>query len=631
MNPTSQTSSLKDFEIIEEIGKGAFGYVYKAKRVKDGEIYALKKVFMNKLKPKEKENSLNEIRILASITHNNVISYKEAFYDNASFSICIVMEFAENGDLERKISQNIKNKTFMSESDVVSFFVQIVLGLKALHDKKILHRDIKAANIFIFKNDVVKIGDLNVSKVNKNGLVHTQTGTPYYASPEVWNDKPYDSKSDIWSLGCLLYEMCCLKAPFRGTTMKGVYEKVMKGVYSPIPSFYSTALSNLISNMLSQKPISRPSCDQILAYIQDKMKNLKLTVNLSSGLGSISTASNTNLQNNQLNSINIQFDEIVTDSSNMNRSSTEKLLKTIKIPKKMIELNTMLPKSQYKKKRINSSFNSIQKNLDLNNLSSNNITQTKPDLNKTEIIGMSNKIDQDKSFNDISAYYRAQNKLIDDLLNEENDKPRILDKKIRDRSVNLKPISDKDLSGNGLGLIDNSCIDDPILKAINKPINLKKNFNINKVRNNLSANSGNIGNDGHSSLIITGNKNNSTIVTEPTNTTPTPIHKRILDLKREYVSNIVNITSPTNHVPKIIKEIPSLDDIKTGMVTEPVQNINNLEKYNNYHYSNKLVIVKPQELNSVNLNVVNVGMTPTINNNPSIANKTPLPSLNYKE
>jgi len=86
--------------------------------------------------------------------------------------------------------------------------------LKALHDLKIVHRDIKCANIFLTKEGKVKLGDLNVSKVAKKGLLKTQTGTPYYASPEVWKDKPYDFKSDIWSLGCVLYEMITLSPPF---------------------------------------------------------------------------------------------------------------------------------------------------------------------------------------------------------------------------------------------------------------------------------------------------------------------------------------------------------------------------------------------------------------------------------
>lgn len=101
------------------------------------------------------------------------------------------------------------------------------MGLKALHDMKILHRDMKvtklyiinysilqSANLFLYKDMKAKLGDLNVSKVAKKGLSYTQTGTPYYASPEVWKDMPYDSKSDIWSLGCVCYEMCALQPPF---------------------------------------------------------------------------------------------------------------------------------------------------------------------------------------------------------------------------------------------------------------------------------------------------------------------------------------------------------------------------------------------------------------------------------
>ena len=93
--------------------------------------------------------------------------------------------------------------------------MQMVYGLRSLHDLGIIHRDLKTANVFISKNGLVKLGDMNVSKsADKNGLNYTQTGTPYYASPEVWRDEPYDFKSDIWSLGCVLYEMITLKPPF---------------------------------------------------------------------------------------------------------------------------------------------------------------------------------------------------------------------------------------------------------------------------------------------------------------------------------------------------------------------------------------------------------------------------------
>ena len=104
-------------------------------------------------------------------------------------------------------------------------------GLKSLHDKKILHRDLKCANVFITIEGIYKLGDLNVSKVLKKDFASTQTGTPYYASPQVWKDQPYGVKSDMWSLGCVLYEMAALKPPFTANDLAGLYKKVCAGVF----------------------------------------------------------------------------------------------------------------------------------------------------------------------------------------------------------------------------------------------------------------------------------------------------------------------------------------------------------------------------------------------------------------
>jgi NIMA (never in mitosis gene a)-related kinase len=185
--------------------------------------YAMKKVKLGKLTEREKQNALNEVRILASIQHPNIIAYKEAFFEEATQSLCIVMEFADGGDLLQQIGTHKKKGTLFTEKEIWQYFVQIVKGLKTLHEYKICHRDIKCANVFITKDGIIKLGDLNVSKVAKKGMLHTQTGTPYYASPEVWKDKPYDSKSDIWSLGCVLYEMAALSPPFRAAHMTGLY------------------------------------------------------------------------------------------------------------------------------------------------------------------------------------------------------------------------------------------------------------------------------------------------------------------------------------------------------------------------------------------------------------------------
>jgi NIMA (never in mitosis gene a)-related kinase len=115
----------------------------------------------------------------------------------------------------------------------------MICGLKVLHNLKIFHRDLKTANIFLTYDQNIKLGDLNVSIVSKNGMAYTQTGTPYYACPEVWNDKPYNHKSDIWSLGCVLYEMAAQKPPFTSNDMKGLSKKINKGIYDRIPLQYS--------------------------------------------------------------------------------------------------------------------------------------------------------------------------------------------------------------------------------------------------------------------------------------------------------------------------------------------------------------------------------------------------------
>jgi NIMA (never in mitosis gene a)-related kinase len=110
----------------------------------------------------------------------------------------------------------------------------------------------------------IKIGDLNVSKVAKKGLLYTQTGTPYYASPEVWRDKPYDAKSDIWSLGCVIYEAAALHPPFRANAMPSLFKRITAGVYPDLPSIYSAELGQLIKTLLQQQPANRPTCGMCL-------------------------------------------------------------------------------------------------------------------------------------------------------------------------------------------------------------------------------------------------------------------------------------------------------------------------------------------------------------------------------
>ena len=138
-------------------------------------------------------------------------------------------------------------------------------GLKSLHDKKILHRDLKCANVFVTIDNIYKLGDLNVSKVLKKDFACTQTGTPYYASPEVWKDQPYGVKSDMWSLGCVLYEMAALRPPFTARDLSGLYKKVCAGIFDRIPYQFSNELQAVISSLLKLDPKKRPDTEELLA------------------------------------------------------------------------------------------------------------------------------------------------------------------------------------------------------------------------------------------------------------------------------------------------------------------------------------------------------------------------------
>ncbi len=254
-----------NFIILSILGKGAFSIVYKVKRIKNDKIYALKKVSLKSLKNKEMENALNEIRILASIKNRNIIGYKEAFIEKKTGDLCIVMDFAGGGDLSQKIKECKKLKKRIPEALIIKYFYQLTVALHELHIRKIIHRDLKTANVMIDQDDQsVKLGDMNVSKVVKNIFAYTQTGTPYYASPEVWRDDPYNTKTDIWSLGCVLFELCMLRPPFIATDMDELFGKVQKREMQKFDVFYSKQLQSAILKLLTVNPHLRPSTEKIL-------------------------------------------------------------------------------------------------------------------------------------------------------------------------------------------------------------------------------------------------------------------------------------------------------------------------------------------------------------------------------
>ena len=350
------------FEILEKLGDGAYSVVYKVRRKEDSKIYALKKVNLANLSQKEKENSLNEVRILASVKSTFVIAYKEAFIDESDQSLCIVMEYADKGDLYQKITQFKKMGCLIDEVDIWRIFIQMTKGLKALHDLKILHRDLKSANIFLFSDGSAKIGDLNVSKVAYKGLGYTQTGTPYYASPEVWRDEPYDMKSDIWSLGCVTYEMLALHPPFRAENMEKLYNKVIQCQYGKISERYSDDIKEIIKLLLKVKTKDRPTCAQILKHPLVKKR--------------------------------LEFFQAQAGNDNIDIDDMEEgvLLRTIRIPSNLLCLSDKLPEANYENpfKQRKLEFNRNKINTKGNTFPNSNLPDIKC-INKTKNENINNE------------------------------------------------------------------------------------------------------------------------------------------------------------------------------------------------------------------------------------------------
>lgn len=308
--------SLNDFEIGKVLGKGAFGKVAIVMRKKDKKVYAMKCVVLGKVDKSEQESALNEIRILASLNHPNIIGYKEAFYHEPTKTLNIIMELADDGDIAHKVQENNKKHLRFDEETIWEWIIQLLNALKYLHDNKIFHRDLKPANIFLMKSGIVKIGDLNVSIIAKKSFATTKTGTPYYLAPEVWEDKPYDYKCDIWSLGCIIYELCALMPPFRGTSLRGLYLNIKNGYYPDIPSHFSSELKQLIKRILVVDPKKRASTEDLInsSIIQNKIKISKFT---------------------------IVKKEIKAPSKHVN------FIKTIKLPRCLKDINKALPKTKY--------------------------------------------------------------------------------------------------------------------------------------------------------------------------------------------------------------------------------------------------------------------------------------------
>ncbi|XP_047612142.1 serine/threonine-protein kinase Nek3 isoform X4 [Phacochoerus africanus] len=253
---------MNGYRVLREIGQGSFGRALLVQQEDSNRMFAMKEIRLPK-SHSETQKSRKEAVLLANMKHPNIVAFKESF--EAEGHLYIVMEYCDGGDLMQKIKHQ-KGKLF-PEDMILNWFTQMCLGVNHIHKKRVLHRDIKSKNIFLTQNGKVKLGDFGSARLLSNPMAFacTYVGTPYYVPPEIWENLPYNNKSDIWSLGCILYELCTLKHPFQANSWKSLILKVCQGSMSPLPAHYSYELQHLIKQMFKKNPSHRPSATTLLS------------------------------------------------------------------------------------------------------------------------------------------------------------------------------------------------------------------------------------------------------------------------------------------------------------------------------------------------------------------------------
>lgn len=263
---TTPKSMWQDIEVLRTIGKGTHGTVVLARRKVDGAVVAVKRVRTAMISENGRKQADNEVILLKSLYHVNIVRFYDHFMVDDELNI--VMEYSDGGNLRQLVKMRAREKMGpFPETVIMSWFAQLVLAVAYIHGKNVLHRDLKAQNVFLTRKNVVKLGDFGISKaLAGDESANTACGTPESMSPEICRGEPYGKKSDIWSLGCILYEMIMLKRPFEASTLPEIFTKICKGEYPPILPTFSRELRLLVQLMLQQDSSKRPSIEDICRF-----------------------------------------------------------------------------------------------------------------------------------------------------------------------------------------------------------------------------------------------------------------------------------------------------------------------------------------------------------------------------
>ena len=405
MNIDSQSSKyIGKYQIIKKIGEGSYAKIYKVKKDSSDKTYVLKNIPVSEEDYSSMKEILNESSILSTCDNIYVVKYYDSFFYSGTFNI--ITEFCPYGDLFGYIKFYKERGSKIEEKIIWIIFIQLSLGLSYLHHKKILHRDIKTKNIFIKNNLTVKIGDFGIAKIlnSTSSYAHTFIGTPYYISPELCKDQPYNDKSDVWSLGCVLYELCTLNHPFEGGTQVEIYEKIMTQKFKAISPEYSLELKKMVDLLLEKDEKKRPKMKDILRMkcVIDKANKYNINIDLvdngiieeeKSDVNSVNNAGNVNkMHDNKNNLKNNSYNVNINNNNNKDSiyKSSGKKEKYEKSPNHYSNKAKKF-KNEYDSKEIKSNKIKIDNILKNNQLKKINNAKNKSSLNKPLNIQLNHK------------------------------------------------------------------------------------------------------------------------------------------------------------------------------------------------------------------------------------------------